>query len=158
MFREGEKGFRFVLVVPNVSIAVYDSSDEAQSPTQGKDVPFTSKEQDPVVTPEGHHNPGGLVESDHLGIVETTRIPDSDLSVAHLAETGCCNGIPLAHPNDTRTLDTTVALGGTHRVSTGTRVEQTNFSIPASCDQDISNGVEGKALDCVAMTTEGGFW
>ena len=43
MFGKGEKGVRFVLVVPNVSISVYDISGEKKGGMKMK-APFASKE------------------------------------------------------------------------------------------------------------------
>lgn len=122
-----------------------------------KEVPFTSKEQDSIVAPEGHHNSGGLVEGNHFVIVKTTRIPDSNLSIAHPAEARGSEGILLAHPNDAHALDATVALSNADGISASARIKQADFPVPASRNKNVTNSVKGKALDCVAMTTEGGL-
>ena len=122
------------------------------------EVPFTSEEQNAVIAPEGHHNPGGLVEGNHFGIVETTRIPNSNLPVAHLAKTRGSERILLSHPDNTGALDATVAFGNAHGISASARVEQTDFSVSASCDQDVPDGVKRETLDRVAMPTEDGLW
>ena len=99
-----------------------------------------------------------MVEGNHFGIVEATCIPNSNLPVAHPAETRGGERILLAHPDNTGTLDAAVAFGNAHGISAGARVKQTNFPISASRDQDVANGVKRETLDCVAMATEGGLW
>lgn len=121
-------------------------------------VPFPCKEQDSVVTPEWHCNPGALVQDNHTGIPEATRIPNSDLSIAHLAETRGSKSILFAHPNDARALDTRVSISDAHGISASARIKQTNFFVPASRDQDIADGIKREALDCVGMTTEDRLW
>jgi len=121
------------------------------------EAPFASKEQDAVITPEGHYDAGRLVESDHFGIFETTRIPNPNLSVAHLAETRGSERILLAHPDDTSALDTAVAFVDPHRISAGARIKQTNFPVPASRDKDVADGIKRETLDCVAMATKSRF-
>jgi len=121
------------------------------------EAPFASKEKNAVITPEGHYDAGGLVESDHLGIVEATSIPNSNLSVAHLAETGGSERILFSHPHDTSALDAAVTFINPHRISAGARIKQTNFPVPASRDEDVADGVKRETLYCVAMATKGGF-
>ena len=124
-------------------------------------IPFTGKEENAVVTPEGHYDSRGLVEGDHLVVVEASRIPNSNLPIAHLAETGGSESILLAHPDDTGAFNTTVTFGDAHGISANARIEQTNFPVPASRYHDVTNGVKRETLDRVAMTTEGRlrrFW
>ena len=157
MLGEGEKRVGFVLVVSDISISVHDLSNETKWQEMKMEAPFASKEENAVITPEGHHDPGGLIESDHLGIVEATRVPNSNLSVAHLAKTRRSERILLAHPNDTSTLDTAVTFINPHGISAGARIKQTNFPVPASRDEDVADGVKRETLDCVAMATKGRF-
>jgi hypothetical protein len=112
----------------------------------------------PLSLQKGITTPEVLVEGNHFGIVEATRIPNSNLSVAHPAETRGSESILLAHPDNTGTLDAAVTFSNAHGISTSARVKQTNFPVPASCDQDVTDGVKRETLDCVAMATEGGFW
>ena len=121
------------------------------------EAPFSSKEQNPVVTPEGHYDSSGLVEGYHFGIVEATRIPDSNLSVAHPTETCGSERILFAHPDDTGAFDAAMPFSNAHGISASARVEQTNLPVSAGCDQDVTYGVKRETLDCVAMATEGGL-
>ena len=157
MFGNFEEGLGVVLVVPNVPISVAILVMGKRSGKKTK-VPFSSKEQDSVVTPEWHHNSGRLVEGDHLAVFETTRIPDANLSVAHFAEASGCNGTLVAHPNDTHTLNAAVTFANTDGITACTGIKQANFPVSASRDQRIANGVKCKALNCISMNAESGLW
>ena len=63
-----------------------------------------TEEQNVVVAPERHDYTRALVDGSRLDVIQTTGLPDCNLTIAHLAETGCCNSVVLSHPNNTRAL------------------------------------------------------
>lgn len=122
------------------------------------EVPFTSKEQDSIVTPEWHCHSRAMFDVEHLFIRETASIPNSNLSFASPGETCCNETILLAHPNDARAFDATVTIGDAYGIPASARIKQANSLVPASRNQNVANGVERETLDCVVMTPEGGLW
>ena len=64
-----------------------------------------TKEQNAVVAPEWHQDAGRLVDGRSFDVYKTTSIPNSDLTITHLAETSGGDSVVFAHPDDPRTLE-----------------------------------------------------
>ena len=63
-----------------------------------------TKEKNIVIAPEGHQDTRRLINGSHLKIVKASRFPNTDLTIAHLAEPSGGNIVFFAHPDDASTL------------------------------------------------------
>jgi hypothetical protein len=83
---------------------------------------------------------------------EITRIPDRELTLDGLGETGGDDLVLVAHPAATKTLDTLVALDLTSTLLL-TRIEDTEFLITASRGNEGTVLVPRAALNDIGVTT-----
>ena len=131
-----------------VSSSAGDESTDRKEPTEEENV---------VVAPKGHHDARGLVECERLDALERPSLPHANLAIAHTAKPGRRDAVAVAHPHDTSTLDTAVALAYAHGVSARTRVEKADLAIARRGGEELASGVERDALDGISVTDKDGL-
>ena len=73
-----------------------------------------------------------LVQRDRLDILQPSNLPHPNLPIAHPAKSRRSDTIAVSHPDYTRALDATMALGNAHGFSASAEIEQTQFAIAGS--------------------------
>jgi hypothetical protein len=90
---------------------------------------LTDKEK-AIVTPERHKYSTALIEADGLDVCQASRIPDTKLALAHLAEARRSKPSTITHPHNSCTLNSSMSIHYPHRLRARTRVEQPHFPVP----------------------------
>lgn len=121
-------------------------------------LPLSCEEQDSVVAPEWHDNTGTLIDGQGFHVCESSTIPDSQLTIAHLAESRSRDSAGVTHPSYPGSLHTSVSLSHADRLATSPRVEHTNFTIAAGSDQKASGGIKFERLNSVGVATKRCAW
>lgn len=117
-----------------------------------------TQEQDIVVAPEGHDNTRGLIERDRLDVAQTARLPNTNLSVTHPAEPSRRDPILVTHPHHPRAFDPTMSICGPDRVSSCSRVEYSQLTIPARRHYNLTSRIERKTLDRISVSAKNRLW
>jgi hypothetical protein len=103
------------------------------------------------LTPERHANAGdGVQRREAPDGVLVTRLPETDLSLAHAREAGCCNTVMLSHPHNTAVFRTLMAWVLVHRLLL-THVPHTELLVSRGSSQESAIGTPGKALYNIGM-------
>ncbi len=99
-----------------------------------------------------------LVQRDRLDILQPSNLPHPNLPIAHPAKSRRSDTIAVSHPDYTRALDATMALGNAHGFSASARIEQAQFAIAGSCGEQLSCRVKRKTLDAISVAREHSTW
>lgn len=117
-----------------------------------------TQEQDIVVAPEGHDNTRGLIERNRLDVAQTARLPNTNLPVTHPAKPGRRDPILVTHPHYSRAFDPTMSIRGPDRVSSSSRIEYPQLTIPARRHYNLASRIERKTLDCISVSAKNRLW
>jgi hypothetical protein len=141
----------FVFVVADVAITV--SVSICALHVLKEHSPFTRKVQTlRAIIPERHTDTRDGIEDFEAaqGLLRVTRIPQTQLTVAHAGETGGCDAVMLAHPNSAAVLRSGVSRYFLRRLLLS-HIPYAQFLVSARGDQVCAVGAPRQRLDNVIV-------